>query len=237
MHEAQRRVSHQWGMCCIRHLRGDEGSNVYSQDCFVRKGTGLVFYFLSTSLPLHVFLCIRPIESSPFARFQGTPSTNVEALSWKEYRRALSELCPALHRYENTAPAEDIRSTASPPRNSYIHSFQSTATSPSRLNHGTQEHGPVSPAGFGSIPMTSNDNPPRSSGADSFNVLRRKRQAAISLDYESLTINPPQVWQGSTKRVIRHCRLREAHFKRVCIKHEALAFVVLPKCASLRLNS
>lgn len=35
-------------------------------------------------------------------------------------------------------------------------------------------------------------SPPRTPGADSFHILRRKRQAAVTLDYESLTKKPPQ---------------------------------------------
>lgn len=50
------------------------------------------------------------------------------------------------------------------------------------------------------------DIPPRSPGADSFNILRRKRQAAVSVDYESITKELPQVrpfkmvWEGPSTR-------------------------------------
>lgn len=37
------------------------------------------------------------------------------------------------------------------------------------------------------------DCPPRSPGADSYGVLRRKRHAAVSLDYEAITRELPQV--------------------------------------------
>lgn len=140
------------------------------------------------------------------------PSSSVEALSWTEYRRALSELCPAFRRhgistcvsnkYVATTTSGRLcpeqRRTRSPSCNDRIYP---AAEQCGRCREAVTEEAGMVPKLYSKEDCVDSsfrarlgrENPPRSPGADSFNVLRRKRHAAVSMDYEAATMEPPQV--------------------------------------------
>ncbi|CAM9301394.1 unnamed protein product [Ectocarpus sp. 8 AP-2014] len=151
---------------------------------------------------------------------QGRPqSDSLEALSWTEYRQALSELCPAFRRHGISPTASTERNTAvtTPTDTKRIENgggrrgLALSASCPSFTDHDPWEaavdrtpacRSPACPrrrAGLEDDGDTHavggrlGDCPPRSPGADSYGVLRRKRHAAVSLDYEAITRERPQV--------------------------------------------
>lgn len=161
-------------------------------------------------------------------------AASVEALSWTEYWRALSELCPAFRRYGISTIAstalDGYRSRGSASRTRSPLRQQSTLldhryrdpwevvvergyTDPTAHleeerggPRGLTRGGRVGAGGGGS------DSLPRSPGADSFHVLRRKRHAAVALDYESATKELPQVtlpsplcWAHDTTQIDMWC--------------------------------
>ncbi|CAM9507687.1 unnamed protein product, partial [Laminaria digitata] len=148
-------------------------------------------------------------------------SASAEALSWTEYRRALSELCPAFRRFGISTCTDDAPTTParrSPTdttfRTEKNSSFQRRTPSkekPSMFGDGSYctpwDTFGGSAGGVGVVPESvtgklrsgsgnfgtrRRGSPPRSPGADSFNALRRKRHAAVSLDYEAITKELPQ---------------------------------------------
>lgn len=154
--------------------------------------------------------------------FQEKSTESFEALSWTEYRQALSELCPAFHRHgmnpktsgERTiAPAALVKTSRprigsgplvgtsssgdiatlvnQPCRDPWEDVVDRTAscTSPLRRCASVFESGGRSHHPGDAL----RDCPPRSPGADSYGVLRRKRHAAVALDYEAVTKQLPQV--------------------------------------------
>lgn len=152
----------------------------------------------------------------------GKPSENTEALSWTEYRQALTELSPTFRRHGIAATnnsGERATAGATPGGTNHVvggsrrragrcssPSVPSLAderyrdpwedmvdrtascTSPLRQRCNGLQNGEVFHHGDGV-----RDRPPRSPGADSYGVLRRKRHAAVSLDYEGITKELPQV--------------------------------------------
>lgn len=209
-----------------------------------------------------------------------TSSASAEALSWTEYRRALSELCPAFRRFgistctDDNSPRTSARTPAiahrlqnlqlrrrranSPSKESLsfgqknyrqVSIHNTSATGGSNYNDGSYyEGGPYRMDGSyhkdgsywkdgsyrkdgsywtdgsyckdgsysdpwesfggsaegvaprcqsgqrrGGSRRRGNGSPPKSPGADSFHALRRKRHAAVSLDYEAITKELPQV--------------------------------------------
>lgn len=161
------------------------------------------------------------IHPWPFYPKCGKPSEGLEALSWTEYRQALSELSPTFRRHGVTT------------KNSYERA--SMEMTPGGTNHvvggSRRRAGGCSSPNVPSLAderyrdpwedtvdrTTSCASPlrqrrsglqseeaylrgdgvrdcqPRSPGADSYGVLRRKRHAAVSLDYEGITKQLPQV--------------------------------------------
>lgn len=135
-----------------------------------------------------------------------------EALSWTEYCRALSELCPVFRRSFINIPPTISRKPFTPSNNA---ERPATSHYPMEDDHRVQNtREAFSIRGkYSTIPCnqvrrvwevsencpgrSSNDIrnqfPPRIPGANSYGVLRRKRQAAISVDYESITMEAPQV--------------------------------------------
>ncbi|CAM9812780.1 unnamed protein product [Ectocarpus sp. 6 AP-2014] len=151
---------------------------------------------------------------------QGRPQPDsLEALSWTEYRQALSELCPAFRRHGISPTTSTERNTAvsTPIDTKHIGNgggsggLAPSASCPSFTDHDPWEAAvdrtpacpsPARPrrrAGLEDDGDTHavggrlGDCPPRSPGADSYGVLRRKRLAAVSLDYEAITRERPQV--------------------------------------------
>lgn len=152
----------------------------------------------------------------------GKPSNSIEALSWTEYRQALADLSPTFRRHGITTPNSGKRTAVgmapagtnhgiggsrhrtggcsspnAPPladeryRDPWEDVVDRTesCTSPLRQRYRSLRSGEEDwhrGDGVG-------DCPPRSPGADSYGVLRRKRQAAVSLDYEGITKQLPQV--------------------------------------------
>lgn len=157
---------------------------------------------------------------------QRTASASVEALSWTEYRRAVSELCPAFRRHglntyagNSTDNFGDTRRRAGGPGGPATqHRLRADASD----NNDTWEAvvnepgmTPTCPLGKrhsnlestgGSYAGVRNRHPPRSPCADSFHSLRRKRHAAVSLDYESVTKELPQVRPSVTGGCCQHER-------------------------------
>lgn len=186
----------------------------------------------------------------PFSarRKGGRASENHEALSWAEYRQALSELSPAFRRHgigatygEHAAttagmtPVETSRSRcggsrrpagAPPSPNNSVLAGESyrdpwdgvldrttACSSPPRrrcssLGNGDARHLEDEARGGG--------YPPRSPGADSYGVLRRKRHAAVSLDYEEITKQLPQVG-GGARRAFRALQACEGEQRGRCV--------------------
>lgn len=151
---------------------------------------------------------------------KGRPqSDSLEALSWTEYRQALSELCPAFRRHGISPTTSTERNTAvmTPMDTKRIGNgggsggLALSASCPSFTDHDPWEavvdrtpacRSPARPrrrAGLEddgdthAVGGRSGDCPPKSPGADSYGVLRRKRHAAVSLDYEAITRERPQV--------------------------------------------
>ncbi|CAM9148771.1 unnamed protein product, partial [Hapterophycus canaliculatus] len=149
---------------------------------------------------------------------------SLEALSWTEYRQALSELSPAFRRHGITfkSSGEPAIATMTPVEASRLRVGSGRhADPPSSRNNTNLANQPcrdrwedvvdrkASCASFPpqrySVVQSEGDNhrqgdgfrdcPPRSPGADSYGVLRRKRHAAVSLDYEAITKHLPQVIQ------------------------------------------
>lgn len=141
-------------------------------------------------------------------------------MSWTEYWQALSELSLVFRRHGISTKNSGDRA-ATPPvgtsrvafgsrsraggcfspnvplladngyRDSWEGMFGRTTSCASPLQHrGSGSHNEEAcPRGD----VVAGCCPPRSPGADSFGVLRRKRQAAVSLDYEGITKQLPQV--------------------------------------------
>ncbi|CAM9392133.1 unnamed protein product [Ectocarpus sp. 4 AP-2014] len=146
---------------------------------------------------------------------QGRPqSDSLEALSWTEYRQALSELCPAFRRHGISPTTSTERNTAvtTPMDTKRIGNgggsggLALSASCPSFTDHDPWEatvdrrpacrssaHPREDDGGTHAVGGRLGDCPPRSPGADSYGVLRRKRHAAVSLDYEAITRERPQV--------------------------------------------
>ncbi|CAM9815536.1 unnamed protein product [Scytosiphon promiscuus] len=156
---------------------------------------------------------------------QDKSTESLEALSWTEYRKALSELSPAFRRHgispgtsrerkiATTTPVGTIRLARGSGCHADISSSRNIPTV--RANHSPRghsedvvdrtasctsplwQHSTVSESGGRIRPLENEmgDNPPRSPGADSYGVLRRKRHAAVSVDYEAITKQLPQVMQ------------------------------------------
>ena len=148
-----------------------------------------------------------------------TPPASAEALSWTEYRRALSELCPAFGRFGISTCTDDAPTPGRTSADTYRHETSSPqrrrADIPSENKRSTFGDGSYcnpwdtfggSAGGVASRSLTGQfgigsrhsgrgrrGSPPRSPGADSFHALRRKRHAAVSLDYEAITRELPQV--------------------------------------------
>ncbi|CAM9671371.1 unnamed protein product [Ectocarpus fasciculatus] len=151
---------------------------------------------------------------------QGRPqSDSLEALSWTEYRQALAELCPAFRRHGiSPTTSTERNATVTTPMDTHrigngggSGGLALSASCPSFADHDPWEAAvdrtpacrsparPLRRAGLENgvdahaVGGGLGDCPPRSPGADSYGVLRRKRHAAVSLDYEAITRERPQV--------------------------------------------
>eukprot|EP00752_Nemacystus_decipiens_P015592 g13915.t1 len=137
------------------------------------------------------------MKANGFEQQRGMHSDSLEALSWTEYRQALADLSPTFRRHGITA--QNSGECASPNSPSlgderYGNPWEDMAdrtapcTSPLRQRRRGLHSGEGCHRGDRLW-----DCPPRSPGADSYGVLRRKRHAAVSLDYEGITKQLPQV--------------------------------------------